>query len=60
LRRLVDDGALRTTMGSAGRARAVARYTDAAMARAYEALYADVLGTAVAGADAGFGPRPSP
>ncbi len=43
LRRLLGDAALRQRLGEAGRVRAAARFTVAAMTDACEAAYADVL-----------------
>lgn len=43
LARLLDDAALRTRLGERGRAVAAERFSAAAMARRYEAVYADVL-----------------
>jgi len=43
LRVVLADAGRRRTLGEAARARAVARYAGAAMADAYESLYADVL-----------------
>ncbi len=48
LQRLLDAPSLRESMGAAGRARALARYTDVAMAQAYEQVYATVLGVDLA------------
>jgi glycosyltransferase involved in cell wall biosynthesis len=45
LRRVLDDPALAARLGSAGRRRAEAELTDEAMARRYEALYAELLGS---------------
>ena len=44
LARLLGDAELRARLGAHGRAIAAERFTDAAMARRYEAVYADVLG----------------
>jgi len=44
LARLLGDAELRARLGERGRAIAGERFTDAAMARRYEAVYADVLG----------------
>lgn len=44
LARLLGDDALRRRLGERGRALAAARFTADAMARRYEAVYADVLG----------------
>jgi glycosyltransferase involved in cell wall biosynthesis len=44
LARLLGDPALRARLGERGRAVAAERFTAAAMARRYEAVYAEVLG----------------
>jgi glycosyltransferase involved in cell wall biosynthesis len=46
LRDLIADGALRERMGERGRALAREHFTDAAMARRYEAMYRGTLGLA--------------
>ncbi len=44
IRRLLDDPALGERLATAARAHALAHYTAPAMARAYEALYSEILG----------------
>jgi glycosyltransferase involved in cell wall biosynthesis len=44
LRRLRDDPERRARLARAARKRAVRRYTDAAMARAYASLYLEMAG----------------
>ncbi len=43
LRRLLSDRVLAAALGAAARGRALGQFTDTAMARAFEVLYADVL-----------------
>jgi glycosyltransferase involved in cell wall biosynthesis len=44
LRRLLGDAGLRSRMGQRGRALAAERFTAAAMAQRYEAIYSQILG----------------
>lgn len=44
IRRVLEDPALAQRLGTAARAHALAHYTAPTMARAYEALYAEILG----------------